>query len=688
MNSFSQFGNLNADRVKKGNSYSIEIIRPSYTNFNITKKYPRTTNNMSSHKQPQSSQKPLLLLILMLLGAFALRIYRLNAQPLTGDEAFSIVNWTRASFDYLFDTLAVIDPQPPMALLSFYGWVKLVGESEFAARMLSVITSTITVAIAYATGHRIAKVPLALTAMFLCATNPFLLWHAQDLRTYSLWIVTSTLSTYLLLSTTESRTKTNIKWIAYTAITILSIYTFYLQAFVIVAHNIYLAFQTTQHHSTAKPWLLSQFTIAATLAPWLLRPEIRNNNYQPTAGKPQIANALQSLTFGDTLPPLLQQQQLTPTTLTVSLILLSLITIWIAKPHKTALFIIAHIAIPITLLTLMTLITQKGYFRPRYLAATSFSIILAIALLLQSIATTKRLPPPLRIGLPLILIVSITSLNTLSIWHYHYDPAFTKSPNWRQITHALSIQTAPSDILVFNYPDPALTYYFKGPAAYTVLPTSPHPSQQAASEAILDLINQHDHIWFIPVYEKTWDGQQAIHHALNQHTQLISKQHIGNTLLYQYAPWHVETQHLMNHTNIQFGDIAILKGYRLTPSQPSLTPGSTINLEIFWNPQRKHTSDLTVFSHLLGPNKPDGSPLWAQDDYPPQDGHTTTSSWTPQILIRDTYTLTIPNTAPPGNYTITIGLYNPETGERFPLPPNIPQAEPNGATILKFTIHE
>ncbi len=163
----------------------------------------------------------------MLLIGFALRIYRLDAHELSADEAFSIVNWTRSSLSYLFNTIALIDPQPPATLLSLYGWVRLTGESELAARMLSVLASTLTLATTYRIARTLINQRTATLALLITAITPFQIWYAQDVRGYALWTATSALSTWALLLALHQPTNYK-RWAVYAVIASVAIYTFYL----------------------------------------------------------------------------------------------------------------------------------------------------------------------------------------------------------------------------------------------------------------------------------------------------------------------------------------------------------------------------------------------------------------------------------------------------------------------------
>ena len=59
--------------------------------------------------------------------------------------------------------------------------------------------------------------------------------------------------------------------------------------------------------------------------------------------------------------------------------------------------------------------------------------------------------------------------------------------------------------------------------------------------------------------------------------------------------------------------------------------------------------------------------LRAQQDNPPQQGHYPTSWWNPGETIIDPHTLLLPSDLTPESYTLRLGLYRPETGQRLPL---------------------
>jgi hypothetical protein len=78
------------------------------------------------------------------------------------------------------------------------------------------------------------------------------------------------------------------------------------------------------------------------------------------------------------------------------------------------------------------------------------------------------------------------------------------------------------------------------------------------------------------------------------------------------------------------------------------------------------TADITVFFHLLGPPRPDGSIVWdVNEGYPAQ---TPPAALWPGLTFTDRRTVRVPDDMPPGWYSIETGLYERATEARLALP--------------------
>ncbi len=114
-------------------------------------------------------------------------------------------------------------------------------------------------------------------------------------------------------------------------------------------------------------------------------------------------------------------------------------------------------------------------------------------------------------------------------------------------------------------------------------------------------------------------------------------------------------------TNIQFDDNIALIGVDL-PTAP-LQPGQTLTYTLHWQALAPISQNYTVFTHLLDAE----NNLQTQQDNAPQQGRYPTSWWDAGEIIIDPYALPLPPYLTPGRYTLRVGLYRPETGQRLPL---------------------
>jgi len=96
----------------------------------------------------------------------------------------------------------------------------------------------------------------------------------------------------------------------------------------------------------------------------------------------------------------------------------------------------------------------------------------------------------------------------------------------------------------------------------------------------------------------------------------------------------------------------------------SFAPGEKIFLQLWWRAEAAALADWTVFTHVLGPPKADGSIVWAGLDAPPGQGSARTPTWAVGDLILDEYQIALPTEMPAGEYRIEVGFYMPQEGGR------------------------
>jgi uncharacterized membrane protein len=100
-----------------------------------------------------------------------------------------------------------------------------------------------------------------------------------------------------------------------------------------------------------------------------------------------------------------------------------------------------------------------------------------------------------------------------------------------------------------------------------------------------------------------------------------------------------------------------------TLSAEKIKPGDSVQLTLYWQSLANMETSYTVFTHLIDQDER----IMGQQDNPPVSGLYPTTKWTPGEKVVDRYEITTGPEIPPGEYSIEIGLYEPDSGERLPV---------------------
>ena len=107
---------------------------------------------------------------------------------------------------------------------------------------------------------------------------------------------------------------------------------------------------------------------------------------------------------------------------------------------------------------------------------------------------------------------------------------------------------------------------------------------------------------------------------------------------------------IANHMHINLGNLVWLEGYTLKPG-PSLHPGQTFELSLYWRAQKPIDKSYKVFDQAFYGN---GVMIAQQDGYPVH-GALDTTHWQRGRLIADVHKITVKAGAPPGVYPLYTG---------------------------------
>jgi hypothetical protein len=492
-------------------------------------------------------------ILALILLSFALRVYRLEASSLRGDEAYTVRYWAQPPADVIAN-LADHEPHPLGAFFSFWTWKSFVGDSEFAMRMLPALTNVIGTAAMYALTRRLLKNKrAALVAAFLWAINPNLIWHSQDARNYASWAALSVLTLWLLLRAADRSRR--LDWVLYIISLTLGLYIFFLEAMLIVVHGLYIVLFRRR---ALRPWISSMLIVGALSIPWLVQVwALAHSGYPGTAQHADVGQL-----FTQFFPAFFLGEVsnlINNPVWQIALLVgyaLCVIYLWTRQP-EAAKFSLLLLIVPTVLFTLAA--TRLAIFRPRYLIVVTPALIMPLA---SVVVFHRSLPLPQRggkgkndslspslftgegfgvgelrqtiylfsklLGGVALLIVVVLSLLALDEYYYHYQ----KAPDWRGLgTYLHSVATADDMVIItaadeFGSAAPEFGYYYSGPAKVLVLPYPNYDMQAALQEDLA----KYKSLYLVPQGALT---QQVIA-ALDENGRLVGQQGAGGFIVRQY----------------------------------------------------------------------------------------------------------------------------------------------------------
>src|SRR5512136_1287988 len=184
---------------------------------------------------------------LIILGGFALRLYRLGAQSLWYDETVSAYLASQSIPDLIAHTAH--DIHPPAYYLLLHLWTRLAGRSEFALAFFSLAFGLLLIPLCYALARRLIGRPAAVWSALLVAISPYNLWYSQEVRMYTLGAALGLASVYFFVRmfaglhsnvdhAQQTRPPILRDFIVYAFVSELGLYTLYYFAFLLVFENL------------------------------------------------------------------------------------------------------------------------------------------------------------------------------------------------------------------------------------------------------------------------------------------------------------------------------------------------------------------------------------------------------------------------------------------------------------------
>ncbi|MDT5061284.1 MAG: mannosyltransferase [Acidobacteriota bacterium] len=209
------------------------------------------------------------LLLILALGA-VLRVYRLGAESIWLDEAFTIQTSYGSLTQIVVDTSK--DVHPPLYYFAIHYWMQFFGDTEFSTRLLSALFGVLAILAIYKLASLLYDQTTGLLAALLLALSRFHIEYSQEARMYTLLCLLTLLSMYFFTKLVAGR-KSRFALAGYIASSTLLMYTHVYSIFIIAAQNLYwlsLPFISREIFKQVwKRWLLAQAALLVLFLPWL-----------------------------------------------------------------------------------------------------------------------------------------------------------------------------------------------------------------------------------------------------------------------------------------------------------------------------------------------------------------------------------------------------------------------------------
>ncbi|MCX7852519.1 MAG: glycosyltransferase family 39 protein [Caldilineales bacterium] len=176
----------------------------------------------------------------LVLAAFAVRLYQLDGQDLWWDEARNLDVAARPLAQIA--VAGELDAHPPLYFYLLHGWWRLVrhgpaptGADAFAVRFLSLSFGVLLVPFLAALGRRLGGPWVGTGAAVAAAALPFLVGEAQETRMYTMLLVSMTVTGLALVRATTGQIGRLCPWIGFGLGSALALLTHYAAVFALTA---------------------------------------------------------------------------------------------------------------------------------------------------------------------------------------------------------------------------------------------------------------------------------------------------------------------------------------------------------------------------------------------------------------------------------------------------------------------
>ncbi len=416
--------------------------------------------------------------------AFALRLFRLDAQSLWWDEASSVLSAALPPAE-MWQNLLQIRVHAPLYFLLLRPFYQL-SASAFALRATSVLAGLLGVALIWRAGTLFSggRRRVGWLAALLLAVAPFHIWYSQELRMYTLLVATILAAQLLLWRWVRGQRLAD--WAGQVFFLAVSLYVHYYALLVALGQYVFFSLRYRRFRPLLGRWAAGLVLVGLLFSPWAIQIATTGGFEQaaiawiPAARWVEPLLTLVSFSAGPTVSPGAWWLLLPAAVAGVGLITGAVA--WRREPAWQ--FLAAWLAVPLVVAMIISLDLpipdKRSIYMDRYLILSQPAFLLLVAWGLDWLGTRR---PRATIAAGLIgLLALVPALSNL-----YFSPAHARL-DWRAGLDYYRAGREAGDILLLDAGDNLMfAYYGEADLPVAYLPPGPTGAEIAAVVAELDL---------------------------------------------------------------------------------------------------------------------------------------------------------------------------------------------------------
>lgn len=588
--------------------------------------------------------------LIILLGAFALRVWNLAGPSFWWDEAYSTMV-ASGGLGSIVASLAREDFHPPLHYVLLHVWMKLAGRSELSLRFLSVGAGVVTVAVAWVAAKRLFRASAAPVAALIVTLSPFFWYYSQENRMYALVPLFGALALYFAARALDERTRW--PWGAYLLSVALGLYTFYYAIFTPFVCGLWILLAARNRRDAFIRWAIATLGAFLLYSPWLpiflSRTDSWASAFTPDNGPAKVLVwTWPELLLG--LPSLELYHDFIPAAILGAAALTALVILadsWRSRRSRPG-ALLAALAFLAPYLAIAAISAVKPVYHPRYAMPVAIGLDLALAGFLDQLLVQPSRAVGRWLGVALVGVLLVGAAIGLS--HLLSDPRYARD-DYRDAIAYVERGEQPGDVVIDNA-IPPFWYYYRGPAPASYFPVGPYTAENVASQ-LNRIARGNRRIWYVHHLAIPNDPDGFVDTQLRLHSQRQDERWFGpiRIQLWQLRPGEEFGTASWLPTTANVANELALTGYAISGE---LIGGQTVDVELQWRVLRTPSSDDGFW---VGIEDADGR-SWGRADARPRDAaYNLSSHWTAGETVITRFDLPVAIGTPPRRFQLVAGVY-------------------------------